>query len=84
VLIDTLKGGARIVDRRIKSLTNEEVDGIGMTADEDRVMRLLGLNEAMGMGDANVHAVMNDARSGLRRMTRGLPENVGEDVDMVM
>jgi len=72
------------VDRRIRSLTDEEVDGTGMTEEESRVMRLLGLDEAMGMGDANVHEVMKDARSGLRRMTRGLPESVGGNVDMVM
>lgn len=84
MLIDTLKGGARIVDRRNRSLTNEEVDGIGLTVEEDTVVQLLKLNEAIGTGHANVHEVMKDAKTGLKRMTKGLPESAGEDVDMVM
>lgn len=55
------------------------------------MVQVLGLTEALGMqegGGAGVHEVMRDARSGLKRMTRGLPESVaggnGQDDDMTM
>lgn len=91
-LINTIKAGARVVDRRIKSLTDEEIEKKvrmgGRSEEELRTLVSLGLDKLLDVKAGSVvgvHEVIMDASAGLRKMTRRLPVEIGgEDVDMVM
>jgi hypothetical protein len=76
VLVDTLKAGARVVQREIITVTEKTV-ALGAEAraaaseEETRAVKALGLsNTAVAMG---LRQTMVDGHAGLRKMTRNLP-----------